>query len=92
MCVARYRVTIFGKDYDAMANLVRVHHIDVFRHTVQRLHKEGGYRVDAFLDEEQIRALEVKGYRIERREDLERVAKLRMAEVGRGNRYTRGPS
>ena len=31
----RYRVTIRGKDYDAMADLVRTHRIAISGHTVK---------------------------------------------------------
>jgi hypothetical protein len=33
----RYRVTIFGRDYDAMADLVRKHKVDVLQQTVRRV-------------------------------------------------------
>jgi hypothetical protein len=58
--MTRYRVTIFGRDYDAMADLVRKDRIDVLRQTVRQL-DEGGYSVDAIVDDAQIRALETRG-------------------------------
>jgi len=85
--MSRYRVRIFGKDYDAMADLVRVFKIEVFRETTRHLEKEGGYSVDAYANVEQISALESKGYKIERLEDAEQKGKERQKEVGRGDHY-----
>ena len=42
----RYHVKITGKDYEAMADLVRQYKVTVARHTVERP-KKGGYTVDA---------------------------------------------
>jgi carboxypeptidase T len=81
-----YHVTIFGKNYDDMADLVRKYKIGVFRHTVRKL-DDGGYRVDAYMDGRRIRALRAKGYKIERHEDADKLGKARQAEVGKGNRY-----
>ena len=88
----RYRVTIFGRDYDAMADLVRKHKIDVLQQTVRRL-DEGGYSVDAIVDDVQMRALETRsleteglettGYTIERHE----AGKARQEEVSKGEDY-----
>jgi hypothetical protein len=94
----RYRVTIFGRDYDAMADLVRKDKVDVLRQTVRQL-DEGGYSVDAIVDDAQIRALETRGavkieagdteageasrYTIERHEDVDEVGKARQDEIGR---------
>lgn len=83
----RYHVTIFGKDYDAMADLVREHQIDVFRETTRELKEEGGYSVDASVDSEQIRTLETKGYKIERHENLDEVGKARQDEVSKFDRF-----
>ena len=95
----RYRVTIFGRDYDAMADLVRKDKVDVLRQTV-RQYDEGGYSVDAIVDDAQIRALETRGaveieaagvaeageahrYTIERHEDVDEVGKARQDEIDR---------
>lgn len=83
-----YRVTIFGKDYDAMADIVRRHGIFVFRQTVGALEGVQGYMVDAMANADQIASLEASGYRVERHEDLEEVGKARQSEVGRGDRYS----
>lgn len=97
----RYRVTIYGKDYDAMADLVREFKIDVFRKTARPLQKDRGvraddltegdrfYSVDALIDGELIGVLERKGYRIERYEDVDKLAHERQQEVGKGDRYAR---
>ena len=82
----RYRVTIFGRDYDAMADLVRKHKIDVLQQTVRVL-DEGGYSVDAIVDEVQMRALETSGYTIERHEDVNEAGKARQEEVSKGDDY-----
>jgi hypothetical protein len=97
----RYRVTIFGQDYDAMADLVRKHKIDVLQQTVREL-DEGGYSVDAIVDEAQMRALEARaletgaveaealetsGYTIERHEDVSEAGKARQEEVSEGDDY-----
>jgi hypothetical protein len=92
----RYRVTIFGRDYDAMADLVRKHKVDVLQQTVRRL-DEGGYSVDAVVDDAQMRALETRavdseareagGYTIERHEDVNEAGKARQEEVSKGDDY-----
>jgi hypothetical protein len=92
----RYRVTIFGRDYDAMADLVRKHKVDVLQQTVRRL-DEGGYSVDAIVDDVQMRALETRsveteglettGYTIERHEDVNEAGKARQEEVSKGDNY-----
>ena len=89
----RYRVTIFGRDYDAMADLVRKHKVDVLRHTVRQL-DEGGYSVDAIVDDAQIRSLQTRAveteageYTIERHEDVDEAGKARQEEVGKGDDY-----
>jgi hypothetical protein len=92
----RYRVTIFGGDYDAMADLVRKHQVDVLQQTVRHL-DEGGYSVDAIVDDVQMRALESRsveteglettGYTIERHEDVDEAGKARQEEVSKGDDY-----
>jgi hypothetical protein len=92
----RYRVTIFGRDYNAMADLVRKHKVDVLQQTVRRL-DEGGYSVDAIVDDVQMRALETRsleteglettGYTIERHEDVNEAGKARQEEVSKGDDY-----
>jgi hypothetical protein len=85
--MSRYRVTIFGEDYDAMADLVREHRIEVLRQTARQLDEESGYGVDALVDSHQIQTLEAKGYRVEVHEDIDEIGKARQAEVGKGDRY-----
>ena len=97
----RYRVTIFGRDYDAMADLVRKHKIDVLQQTVRHL-DEGGYSVDAIVDDVQMRALETSApepgavetealqtneYTIERHEDVNEAGKARQEEVSKRDDY-----
>ncbi|HXQ21131.1 MAG TPA: M14 family metallopeptidase, partial [Candidatus Acidoferrales bacterium] len=76
----RYRVTITGKDYDGMADLVRKYHITVARHTVRTLAK-GGFQVYAHAAGAQLRALAAAGYKIKRFEDVDKTGKQRQAEV-----------
>jgi hypothetical protein len=82
----RYRVTIFGRDYVAMADLVREYKVDVLRQTVREL-DEGGYSVDAIVDDTKIRTLETREYAVERHEDVDEVGRARQEEVSRGNDY-----
>ena len=82
----RYHVTIFGKDYDAMANLVVKYHIAVVRQTAGKL-ETGGYSVDAVADSGLIQALEADGYQVQRHEDVDEAGKASLREVGQGNRY-----
>lgn len=91
----RYRVTISAPDYDAMADLVRRHGVDILRQTVRRL-DQGGYSVDAIIDDSQIRSLETRGleaealereYAIERHENVDETGKARQEEVGSGDEY-----
>lgn len=75
----RYRITVSGKDYDAMADLVRKHKISIAGHTVKKLAK-GRYRVHAHADGAQIRALEKAGYKVKQHEDVDKAGKQRQAE------------
>jgi murein tripeptide amidase MpaA len=75
----RYHVKITGKDYDAMADLVRKYKVLVARHTVEKL--DDGYRVDAHADGRKLRALEAAGYKIDRYEDVDKEGKKRQKEV-----------
>jgi carboxypeptidase T len=75
----RYHVRITGKDYDAMADLVRKYNVNVARHTVEKL--DEGYRVDAHADGRKLRALEAAGYKVDRYEDVDKEGKKRQKEV-----------
>jgi hypothetical protein len=85
-----HRVTIYGRDYDAMADLVRKYQIAVFGNTAKSL-GDKGYSVDAFLEENQIKQLEADGdrYRIDPIEDFHARDAERFADVGQGDRYLR---
>jgi hypothetical protein len=83
-------VTICGRDYDAMADLVRKHGVAVFGATAKPL-GDGQYCVDAYLDEEQMEDLRGRGYRLERHEDVHEQGRRRLADVGEGDRYEPGP-
>lgn len=84
--MATYRVTIYGRDYDAMADLVREHDVDVFGASAKSL-DEGGYCVDAYLDDDQIEHLSSRGYRIQRHENVHERDEQRRADIGEGDRY-----
>ncbi len=84
----RYHVTIFGKDYDAIADLVRKYHVAVVRQTAKKL-DTGGYVVDAVADPELIKTLEANGYQVAQHEDVDEAGKAGLSEVGQGNRYER---
>ncbi len=75
----RYHVKITGKDYAAMADLVRKYKVTVARHTVEQP-KKGGYTVDAHATGSQIRQLTAAGYTIKQREDVDKHGKARRAE------------
>ena len=66
----RYRATIRGKDYDAMADLVRKHRVAIAGHTAKPLTR-GAYRVHALVTGQEIRTLERAGYKITRHEDVD---------------------
>ena len=85
--MSRYLVTIFGKNYKTMADLVSKHKIEVLRQTAKRLDNEVGFKVDALVDSQQIQTLKANEYKVEIREDIEEIGKARQAEIGKGNRY-----
>jgi hypothetical protein len=62
----RFHVKITGKDYDAMADLVRKYKVNVAMHTVETLAK--GYRIDAHATGAQLTKLEAAGYGVVRYE------------------------
>jgi murein tripeptide amidase MpaA len=78
--VPRYRVSIEGRDYDAMADLVRRHRIAVIRPTVRRL-ADGRLGVEALVEPETIGALEAAGYGVQRLEDADAAGRERQAEM-----------
>src|SRR5262245_66474822 len=78
--MARYRVTIVGRGYDAMADLVRRHRIAVVRQTARPL-RAGRYRVQAFVTPEELRALRKAGYEVDRHEDVEAVGRQRQTQA-----------
>lgn len=74
----RFHVTITARDQEAVADLVRKHKLTVARHSIEELAR--GYRVDAHATSAQIRALEAAGYKVKRREDVDREGRKRQAE------------
>jgi carboxypeptidase T len=76
----RFHVKIAGRDYNAMADLVRKYKVNVARHTVETL-ADGGYRIDAHATGAQIRRLETAGYQVDRYEDADKEGKARQAEI-----------
>jgi len=82
----RYRVTISGQGYEPMADLVRVHQVNVL-HQTSRHRGQQRYTVDAIADDGAIQKLIQAGYAVERHEDVDEVGRQRQQEVGQGNRY-----
>ena len=76
----RYRVTVAGKNYDAMADLVRKHKLNIAGHTAKKAGR-GRYVVDAFADSAQIETLKSAGYRVDVHEDVQEAGASRQAEV-----------
>ena len=74
------RVTIEGRDREAMTDLVRRHAVDVVRTTTQQK-GDGGYAVDAVLPRDRVDELTAAGYRVEVLEDAEEVAKQRRKDI-----------
>ena len=85
----RYRVTIAGKNYDAMADLIRKHRLNIAGHTGKKTGR-GRYVVDAFADSDQIERLKSEGYGVDVREDVQEAGKKRQSEVR--SLVTRAPS
>jgi hypothetical protein len=85
--MAKYRVTITGADYEAMADLRRRYHVSVQPNTVRRSRTKGQVSVQAIVDDARIAELEQAGYHVQRHENLEEVGRERQAEVSQGNRY-----
>lgn len=75
----RFHVKITGKDYDAMADLVRKYKVNVAIHTVETLDK--GYRIDAHATGAQLTKLEAAGYKVVRYENADKEGKARQKEV-----------
>ena len=82
----RYRVTISGQGYEAMADLVRRHEVTVL-HRTSRHQGQQRYTVDALADDGVIQKLTQAGYEVERHEDVDELGRQRQQEVGQGNRY-----
>ncbi len=76
--MARFHVTITARDEDAVADLLRKHKLTIARHSIEELAK--GYRIDAHATSAQIKALEAAGYKVKRREDVDREGRKRQAE------------
>jgi hypothetical protein len=83
--MTNYHVTIHGADQEAMANLVRTHHVSVIRQTLTT--RADDHQVSAIADETTIRRLEAAGYRVERHEDVDETAQESLRDVGQGNRF-----
>jgi len=75
-----HRYTVYGKDYDSMADLVRKHHVKLASHDAKSV-PQGGYRVDILAEDEEVAKLAAAGYRAERRADPEVGGRARQAEL-----------
>ncbi|HEV7453436.1 MAG TPA: hypothetical protein VGO16_19075 [Pseudonocardiaceae bacterium] len=80
-----YHVSIHGADREAMADLVRAHHVRVYDQTLTD--EDTGYRVSALADDETIKRLQGAGYRVEQHEDVDEAAQDSLRHVGQGNRF-----
>ena len=80
-----YHVTIHGADREAMADLVRAHHVRVYGQTLTE--EDTGYRVSGLADENTIKQLQGAGYRVEQHEDVDEAAQDSLPHVGQGNRF-----
>src|SRR5215207_3165105 len=76
----QYRVTIVGRDDNAMADLVRRHRVGVIGQTLSR-RPDGSYNVQAMLDPSEIPPLETAGYQVDVHEDADALGLERQAEV-----------
>jgi hypothetical protein len=85
--MTRYHVIIPSPNRDMMLDLVRKLKIQVFDHGVKKTAEEG-YNVDALVEDQDIKTLETKGYRVRRNHDADESGKKRQQEVGRQNRYS----
>jgi hypothetical protein len=84
-----FHVTIQGADREAMADLVRAHHVTVFRQTLAE--QSNGYRVGAVADPSTITRLQDAGYQVEQHEDVDETAQDSLRHVGQGNRFLDQP-
>jgi murein tripeptide amidase MpaA len=75
----RYRVTIEGKNYDEMADLVRKHRLNIAGHTGKKRGRR--YVVDAFAEPDQIERLKSEGYQVDVREDVHAAGTERQSEI-----------
>src|SRR5215813_13714342 len=75
----RYRVTVAGKSYDEMADLVREHRLNLAGHTAKK--KGRRWATDAFADDEQIARLRNAGYAVDVHEDVQEAGAARQREV-----------
>ena len=83
--MAQYDITIMGRDYDAMADVVRKHKISVLGHTARKLAKRG-FSVRAVATTAQVCALQKAGYKVKQHEDLDKADRKRQAEFKRAQK------
>jgi carboxypeptidase T len=83
--MAQYDITIMGRDYDAMADVVRKHKISVLGHTARKLAKRG-FSVRALATTAQVHALQKAGYKVKQHEDLDKAGRKRQAEFKRAQK------
>src|SRR4051794_10485462 len=76
----RYRVTVSGKNYDAMADLVRKYKLNIAGHSGKKAGPDQ-FVVDAFADSGQIETLQSAGYGVDVHEDVKEAGRARQAEV-----------
>lgn len=89
--MARYSIKISHPDLQAMADLIRVYHVDVSDHGNRRGKAGAPHMAYATATPEQIETLRNAGYDVEQGEDVEARNRAAQAEVGKGNRYKKQP-
>src|SRR5215218_8143434 len=72
----------------AQLRALRKRGIDINEHSATLDEKDFLYRVDAIVSDDNIKRLESEGYTVEKVSDLSEIAKARLNEVSRTNRFS----
>jgi protein-tyrosine-phosphatase len=72
----------------AQLRALRKHGIDVNEHSASQDERDFLYRVDAIVSDDDINRLESEGYTVEKVSDLSDVARARLKEVSKTNRFS----
>ena len=85
--MAKVLISITVDDKNAMMDLLHTQQLEIIRQTAQMLRKGQGYTVDAIVEADQVETLRGLGYRVEVKEDIEKLGRARQALVGKGDRF-----